>query len=62
VIAALKALPHAPGVLEILMPGERGSRTLATRTRDGIPLSRPIVEELRAVAGRFGVPMFPSAP
>jgi ureidoglycolate dehydrogenase (NAD+) len=62
VIAALKALPHAPGVLEILMPGERGSRALAARTRDGIPLSRPIVEELRAVAGRFGVPMFPSAP
>ena len=61
VIAALKALPQAPGSIEILMPGERGGRALATRTRDGIPLSRPIVDELRAAAARFGVAMFPSA-
>jgi ureidoglycolate dehydrogenase (NAD+) len=62
VIAALKALPQAPGVLEVLMPGERGARALATRSRDGIPLSRPTVEELRGVAARFGLPTFPSAP
>ena len=62
VIAALKALPRAPGVLEILMPGERGARALAARTRDGIPLPRPIVDELRGVAARFGVGMLPSAP
>ena len=43
------------------MPGERGSRTLAERGRDGIPLPRAIVAELRAVAARFGVVMFPSA-
>lgn len=49
------------GALEVLMPGERGSRALATRTRDGIPLPRAIVEELRGVAARFGVAMFPSA-
>jgi LDH2 family malate/lactate/ureidoglycolate dehydrogenase len=60
-ITALKALPHAAGVGEVLMPGERGSRTLAERTRDGIPLPRAIVEELRGVAARFGVAMFPSA-
>ena len=62
VIAALKALPQAPGSIEILMPGERGARALAARTRDGIPLSRPILEELRGVAARFGLPTFPSAP
>src|SRR5262245_33831495 len=61
VIAALKALPRAPGVVEILMPGERGARALAARTRDGIPLPRAIVEELRGVAARFGLPAFPSA-
>src|SRR5262249_7391585 len=61
VIAALKALPRAPGVVEILMPGERGARALAARTRDGIPLPRPIVEELRGVAAHFGLPAFPSA-
>jgi len=61
VIAALKALPQAPGALEILMPGERGARALAERTRDGIPLPPAIVDELRGVAARFGVPGFPSA-
>jgi LDH2 family malate/lactate/ureidoglycolate dehydrogenase len=61
VIAALKALPRAPGAIEILMPGERGARALAARTRDGIPLPHPIVDELRGVAARFGLAMFPSA-
>jgi len=61
VIAALKALPKAPGAFEILMPGERGSRALATRTREGIPLPRPIVDELHGVAARFGLATFPSA-
>lgn len=60
-VAALKALPRVPGVVEVLMPGERGSRTLAERRREGIPLPRAIVEELRGVADRFGVTMFPSA-
>ena len=62
VIAALKSLPQAPGALEVLMPGERGSRTLAARTRDGIPLPRAIVDELRGAATRFGLTPFPSAP
>jgi LDH2 family malate/lactate/ureidoglycolate dehydrogenase len=57
----LKALPPAPGVLEVLMPGARGSRTLAERTRHGVPLPRAIVDELRGVAARFGVTTFPSA-
>ena len=61
VVDALKALPKAPGTLEILMPGERGARALAARTRDGIPLPRAIVDELRAVAARFGLASFPLA-
>jgi len=61
VIAALKALPQAPGALEILMPGERGARTLEQRTREGIPLPRAIVDELRGVAARLGVTSLPSA-
>jgi LDH2 family malate/lactate/ureidoglycolate dehydrogenase len=60
-VAALKALPRAAGVGEVLMPGERGSRTFAERLRDGIPLPRAIVTELRSAAARFGVAMFPSA-
>ena len=60
VVAALKALPLAPGALEVLMPGERGSRTFA-KTRNGIPLPSAIVDELRGVAARLGVTSFPSA-
>ncbi|HKC33498.1 MAG TPA: Ldh family oxidoreductase [Xanthobacteraceae bacterium] len=61
-VASLKALPGAAGAGEILMPGERGGRTLAERLRTGIPLPRAIVAELESAAARFGVGMFPSAP
>ena len=56
-VAAVKALPRDPDVVEILLPGERGQRTLAERHRRGIPLPPAIVEELKAVASRFGVAM-----
>ena len=54
-VHALKGLPRAAGFAEILMPGERGNRTLAQRTRDGIPLPPTVVKELQAVAQRLGV-------
>src|SRR6185295_10305836 len=43
-IGALKALPRAADVDEILMPGERGDRTHAQRARDGIPLPPAVVK------------------
>jgi len=55
-VAALKALPHDPGV-EILVPGERGHRTLEQRARDGIPLPRAVYEALARAAERLGVAM-----
>ena len=61
-VAALKRLPRDPEVAEILMPGERGSRTLAARSREGIPVPLAVLAELAAVAERLGVPMFASAP
>jgi ureidoglycolate dehydrogenase (NAD+) len=61
-VKALKALPLAADTEEILMPGERGRRTLAQRTREGIPVPRAVHEELRALADRLGVAMFPSSP
>jgi ureidoglycolate dehydrogenase (NAD+) len=61
-VKALKALPLAADTEEILMPGERGRRTLAQRTREGIPVPRSVHEELRALADRLGVAMFPSSP
>ena len=48
--------------VEILMPGERGSRTLEGRSRNGIPLPPALLEQLNGVAARLEVPMFPSAP
>jgi ureidoglycolate dehydrogenase (NAD+) len=58
-VKALKALPVDPNAGEILMPGERGRRTLEQRARDGIPIPRAVCDELRALAERLGVAMFP---
>jgi len=58
-VRALKALPRQRDDGEILMPGERGRREQARRTRDGIPIPASLVDELRAVADRLGVAMFP---
>ena len=60
-VKALKALPRAESKQEILVPGERGARTLKARARDGIPLPPAVREELFALAERLGVAMFPSA-
>ena len=57
-IRVLKTLPRAAGVDEILMPGERGRRTLERRTREGIPLPPVVVAELSKVAAALGVTMF----
>jgi LDH2 family malate/lactate/ureidoglycolate dehydrogenase len=60
-VKAVQALPPAPGVGEILVPGERGNRTLEQRSRDGVPIPRPIFDELKRLAKRLGVPMFPAS-
>lgn len=61
-IRALKALPRDPDVPEILMPGERGRRTLDARTRDGIPIPHAIFDELKGVSDRLGVTMLALPP
>ncbi|HEY6721308.1 MAG TPA: Ldh family oxidoreductase, partial [Burkholderiales bacterium] len=61
-VKALKSLPVDPEAGEILMPGERGRRTLEQRSRDGIPIPRVVCDELQALANRLGVPMFPLVP
>ena len=55
-IKSLKALPRDPDVAEILLPGERGNKIRAQRTRDGIPLPPPFLAELNALADKLGVP------
>lgn len=54
-IDALKALPKAPGVEEILMPGEPEFNTLAQRTAHGIPIPPGTRDKLQAAAQRFGL-------
>lgn len=61
-VKAAKGLPRAPGVDEILAPGERGNRILKQRSRDGIPIARATFDELKRLAERLGVPMFSWAP
>jgi len=43
---AIKALPPQPG-MEILLPGERGTRAASQRRRDGIPVPDAVLDELR---------------
>ncbi len=58
-VAAIKALPPDSEAGEILLPGERGSRTFDERSRDGIPVARVTLEELRRLGERLGVSIFP---
>jgi len=55
--AAVKSLPRADGVDEILVPGERGDRELEDRRVAGIPLPVGTWARLKEVAGPLGVAM-----
>jgi LDH2 family malate/lactate/ureidoglycolate dehydrogenase len=44
------------GAGRVLVPDERSFAEMARRRRDGIPLRRPLVEELRRWAADLGVP------
>ena len=49
---ATKPQPGSPGVV---IPGDPEREAEAARTRDGIPLVLPVVEELRDVAEKTGI-------
>jgi LDH2 family malate/lactate/ureidoglycolate dehydrogenase len=49
-VDAIKALPAADGVSEILVPGERGRRSYAARNSSGIPLGPKVWRELAEIA------------
>ncbi len=55
--AWLKALPRQEGFDEILMPGERASRTEIVRRRSGIPIAEKLWQQLAAVAKTAGIKM-----
>ena len=50
----LHAAPTAPGVDEILLPGERAWRETVKRRRDGIPIAGPAAERLDEAAAEVG--------
>jgi ureidoglycolate dehydrogenase (NAD+) len=51
----LKALPRRTGFEEILLPGERSTRTETKRRREGIPIPPKLWEELTALAKTHAV-------
>ncbi len=54
--AELKSQPKAPGVEEILIPGEPEWRTKALREKEGCPIREEDVSLLRQLGEDFGVP------
>jgi LDH2 family malate/lactate/ureidoglycolate dehydrogenase len=55
-IDGIKACRKRPGVEEILVPGERSSRTIAQNKKDGIKLDAATLKELRELANELDVP------
>jgi len=51
----LKTIPTAPGVAEILLPGELEWRTRASRMSRGIPLPEVTWERIKAAGAQVGV-------
>ena len=52
---AIHGLEPAPGVAEVLLPGERGHRTEIERRRDGIPVADGTLKRLQTLATELGV-------
>ena len=54
--AEIKSAERAPGVDEILIPGERAWRETQKRLREGVPLEKNTVVDLANLADELGVP------
>lgn len=53
--AAIEALPPAPGVDRVRLPGGRGEETAARRAAKGVPVAPGTMKRLEALAARLGV-------
>lgn len=60
-IAEIKAEPKAPGIKEILVPGEIEQRLTEERMRDGIRLPYKVAEELHEIGRKYGVDLAEAA-
>ncbi|HEV8635176.1 MAG TPA: Ldh family oxidoreductase [Chloroflexota bacterium] len=56
-IDRIKAVPPAPGVAEVLAPGEPEARSRERRQREGIPVPETTWAEIGATAQSLGVPV-----
>ncbi len=54
---AIKALPATDPSRELLVPGERGSRTYAERSANGVPLGGKVWASLAEEAAKAGLPV-----
>jgi LDH2 family malate/lactate/ureidoglycolate dehydrogenase len=54
-LEVIKGLPRAPGVDQLLYPGERGSRTFEDRSRNGIPFAPGAWQKLSQDAKKLGI-------
>jgi ureidoglycolate dehydrogenase (NAD+) len=52
-IFEIKSLPPAPGVNEILLPGEKEFKTRAERLKKGIPIPQELFEKLQGLEGCY---------
>jgi LDH2 family malate/lactate/ureidoglycolate dehydrogenase len=54
-LGEMKAVPKAPGNDEIRYPGERRKRERDKREEKGIQLSDSVANELKSIAGTYGM-------
>ncbi|MGF9821884.1 Ldh family oxidoreductase, partial [Brevibacillus agri] len=54
-IRQVKNVPTAPGVAEILIPGEIEQRIMTARKQDGIPFPQTVAEELAKLCSAYGI-------
>jgi hydroxycarboxylate dehydrogenase B len=59
-MAAIKRLTPAPGVVEVLVPGELEAKTRERRLREGIAIPEATIRELTELAKQYGVPLPPT--
>jgi uncharacterized oxidoreductase len=52
----IKAIPPAPGVEEVLLPGEPERRSRMEREHSGIPVEDATLEAIRDTAHALGLP------
>ena len=50
---SITSLPKAEGIGQIFLPGERGSQITTRREQEGVPIPKPVVDQLNQTAERL---------